>query len=79
MDLPIPQTETIQLLKKISHFEMSSNNGMPEGTATLKLAFTDKNKNSLSQIIKMAEAVMMMKPMGVVDEFEGMDEEFEFE
>ena len=79
MDLPIPPGGPTEILKEISHLEMSSNSAKTSGTGTMKLAFTDKRVNSLSKILEMAQAALRMGPMGVVDDLDAMDEEFEFE
>ena len=63
MDLPIPPGGPTEILKEISHLEMSYNSAKTSGTGTMKLAFTDKNINSLSKILEMAQAVMTMGPM----------------
>ncbi|MBT3667088.1 MAG: DUF4836 family protein [Opitutae bacterium] len=68
MDLPIPPGGPMEMVKDISHLEMASSSSKTSGSGTMKLVFTDKTKNSLAQILKMAEAIMIMKPMGVIDE-----------
>ena len=42
------------------------------------ICFTDKNKNSLSQILKIIKAINTIVPQGM-NGLDGMDEEFEFE
>ena len=79
MDLPIPPGGPMEMLKEISHLEMSSNSAKTSGTGTMKLAFTDRSINSLSKILEMAQAFTTMGPMGVVDDLDTKDEEFEFE
>ena len=65
MDLPIPPGGPMEMLKDISHLEMASNSGKTSGTGTMKLAFTDKNRNSLSQILKLIKAVQTIVPEGM--------------
>jgi hypothetical protein len=62
MDLPIPPGGPMEMLKDISHLEMASNSGKTSGSGTMKLAFTDKNRNSLSQILKMAKDIQTIVP-----------------
>ena len=62
MDLPIPPGGPMEMLKDISHLEMASNSGKTSGTGTMKLVFTNKSKNSLSQILKMVKAVNTIVP-----------------
>jgi hypothetical protein len=52
----------MEMLKDISHLEMASNSGKTSGSGTMKLAFTDKNRNSLSQILKMAKDIQTIVP-----------------
>ncbi len=65
MDLPIPPGGPMEMLKDISHLEMASNSGKTSGSGTMKLAFTDKNRNSLSQILKLIKAVQTIVPEGM--------------
>ena len=65
MDLPIPPGGPMEMLKDISHLEMASNSGKTSGSGTMKLAFTDKNKNSLSQILKMVKDIQTIVPNGM--------------
>ena len=65
MDLPIPPGGPMEMLKDFSHLEMSSNSSETSGSGTMKLAFTDKNKNSLSQILKLIKAVQTIVPEGM--------------
>ena len=62
MDLPIPPGGPMEMLKDISHLEMASNSGKTSGAGTMKLAFTDKNRNSLSQILKMVKDIQTIVP-----------------
>ncbi len=62
MDLPIPPGGPMEMLKDISHLEMASNSGKTSGSGTMKLAFTDKNRNSLSQILKMVKDIQTIVP-----------------
>ena len=62
MDLPIPPGGPMEMLKDISHLEVASNSGKTSGTGTMKLAFTNKNSNSLSQILKMVKAIQTIVP-----------------
>tara|TARA_B100000035_G_scaffold131448_1_gene111719 strand:- start:2853 stop:5012 length:2160 start_codon:yes stop_codon:yes gene_type:complete len=78
MDLPIPPGGPMEMLKDISHLEVVSNSGKSTGTGTMRLVFTDKNKNSLSQILKIVKAINTIVPQGM-NGLDGMDEEFEFE
>ena len=78
MDLPIPPGGPMEMLKDISHLEIASNSGKTSGTGTMKLVFTDKSKNSLSQVLKIAKAINTIVPAGE-NGLDGMDEEFEFE
>ena len=65
MDLPIPPGGPMEMLKDISHLEMASNSGKKSGTGTMKLVFTNKGKNSLSQILKMVKALNTIVPEGM--------------
>jgi hypothetical protein len=65
LDLPIPPGGPMEMLKDISHLEMASNSGKTTGSGTMKLAFTDKNKNSLSQILKMVKDIQTIVPDGM--------------
>jgi hypothetical protein len=65
MDLPIPPGGPMEMLKDFSHLEMASSSGKTSGSGTLKLAFTDKNKNSLSQILKMLKDIQTIVPDGM--------------
>ena len=76
MDLPIPPGGPIEMLKDISHLEVASNSGKTSGTGTMRLVFEDKNKNSLSQILKIVKAINTIVPAGM-NGLDGMDEEFE--
>ena len=76
MDLPIPPGGPMEMLKDISHLEVASNSGKTSGTGTIKLVFTDKNKNSLSQVLKIVKAINTIVPSGM-NGLDGMDEEFE--
>ena len=62
MDLPIPPGGPMEMLKDISHLEMASNSGKTSGSGTMQLAFTDKNRNSLSQILKMVKDIQTIVP-----------------
>ena len=42
----------------------------------MKLVFEDKNKNSLSQVLKIVKAINTIVPAGM-NGLDGMDEEFE--
>jgi hypothetical protein len=66
----------MEMLKDISHLEIVSNSSKTSGTGTINLAFTDKSKNSLSQILKMVKAINTIVPAGM-NGLDGMDEEFE--
>jgi len=76
MDLPIPPGGPMEMLKDISHLEVASNSGKTSGTGTMKLVFEDKNKNSLSQVLKIVKAINTIVPQGM-NGLDGMDEEFE--
>ena len=76
MDLPIPPGGPMEMLKDISHLEVASNSGKTSGTGTMKLVFEDKNKNSLSQVLKIVKAINTIVPAGM-NGLDGMDEEFE--
>jgi hypothetical protein len=65
MDLPIPPGGPMEMLKDFSHLEMASSSGKTSGSGTMKLAFTDKNKNSLSQILKMLKDIQTIVPDGM--------------
>jgi hypothetical protein len=65
MDLPIPPGGPMEMLKDLSHLEMASNSSKTSGSGTMKLAFTDKNKNSLSQILKMVKDIQTIVPDGM--------------
>ena len=65
MDLPIPPGGPMEMLKDFSHLEMASSSSKTSGSGTMKLAFTDKNKNSLSQILKLIKAVQTIVPDGM--------------
>jgi len=52
MGLPIPPGEAMDMIKEISHLEASSNSGKNNGTGTLRLVFTDSDKNSLGTLLK---------------------------
>ena len=78
LDFPIPPGGPEEMLKDISHLEIVSNSSKTSGTGTIKLAFTDKSRNSLSQILKMVKAINTIVPAGM-NGLDGMDEEFEFE
>jgi len=52
MGLPIPPGEAMDMIKEISHLEASSNSGKKNGTGTLRLVFTDSDKNSLGTLLK---------------------------
>ena len=65
LDFPIPSGGPEEILKDISHLEVASNSGKISGTGTMKLVFTDKNKNSLSQIIKIVKAINTIVPEGM--------------
>ena len=62
MDLPIPPGGPMEMLKDFSHLEMASSSSKTSGSGTMKLAFTDKNRNSLSQILKLIKAVQTIVP-----------------
>ena len=64
MDLPIPPGGPMEMLKDISHLEVASNSGKTSGTGTMKLVFEDKNKNSLSQVLKIVKAINTIVPSG---------------
>jgi hypothetical protein len=76
MDLPIPPGGPMEILKDISHLEIASNSSKTSGTGIMKLAFTDKNKNALSQVLKIVKAINTIVPAGM-NGLDGMDEEFE--
>jgi hypothetical protein len=76
LDLPIPPGGPMEMLKDISHLEIVSNSSKTAGTGTINLAFTDKSKNSLSQVLKMVKAINTIVPAGM-NGLDGMDEEFE--
>ena len=65
MDLPIPPGGPMEMLKDFSHLEMASSSSKTSGSGTMKLAFTDKNKNSLSQILKMVKDIQTIVPNGM--------------
>ena len=65
MDLPIPPGGPMEMLKDISHLEMATSSSKTSGSGTMKLAFTDKNRNSLSQILKLIKAVQTIVPEGM--------------
>ena len=67
MDLPIPPGGPMEILKDISHLEIASNSGKTSGTGTLKLAFTNKSKNSLSEILKIINAINTIVPEGEIN------------
>ena len=52
MGLPIPPSEAMDMLKEISLLEASSNSGKNNGTGTLRLVFTDSDKNSLGTLLE---------------------------
>jgi hypothetical protein len=62
MDLPIPPGGPMEMLKDIAYLEMASGSTQSSGTGTMKLAFTEKSKNSLSQILKMVLAIQTLVP-----------------
>jgi len=62
MDLPIPPGGPMEMLKDISHLEMASNSGKTSGSGTMKLGFTNKSKNSLSEILKIIKAINTIVP-----------------
>ena len=76
LDLPIPPGGPMEMLKDISHLEIASNSSKTSGTGIMKLAFTDKNKNSLPQVLKIVKAINTIVPAGM-NGLDGMDEEFE--
>lgn len=76
LDFPIPPGGPEEMLKDISHLEIVSNSSKTSGTGTMKLAFTDKSKNSLSQVLKIVKAINTIVPAGM-NGLDGMDEEFE--
>jgi hypothetical protein len=65
LDFPIPPGGPEEMLKDISHLEMASNSGKTSGSGTMKLVFTNKSKNSLSQILKMVKTVNTIVPEGM--------------
>ena len=67
MDLPIPPGGPMEILKDISHLEIASNSGKTSGTGTMKLAFTNKSKNSLSEILKIIKAINTIVPEGEIN------------
>ena len=67
MDLPIPPGGPMEILKDISHLEVASNSGKTSGTGTMKLAFTNKSKNSLSEILKIINAINTIVPEGEIN------------
>ena len=67
MDLPIPPGGPMEILKDISHLEVASNSGKTSGTGTMKLAFTNKSKNSLSEILKIIKAINTIVPEGEIN------------
>jgi hypothetical protein len=62
LDFPIPPGGPEEILKDISHLEMASNSGKTSGTGTMKLGFTNKSKNSLSEILKIIKAINTIVP-----------------
>ena len=64
LDLPIPPGGPEEILKDISHLEVASNSGKASGTGTMKLGFTNKSKNSLSEILKIIKAIRTIVPAG---------------
>ncbi len=78
LDLPIPPSEGTKLIRGISHLEISSSNASTSGKCEMKLVFADEQQNSLSYIFKLVNAVQSISRMGK-NEFEDMDEDFEFE
>ena len=78
LDLPIPPGEATELIRGISHLEISSINASTTGKSELKLVFADAQQNSLSYIFKLVNAVQSISRMGK-NEFEDMEEGFEFE
>ena len=62
LDFPIPPVGPEEILKDISHLEVASNSGKTSGTGTLKLGFTNKSKNSLSEILKIIKAINTIVP-----------------
>ena len=63
MGLPIPPGEAMDMLKKISHLEASSNSGTNNGTGTFRVVFTDSAKNSFSTVVEMiSKTIFHMLP-----------------
>ena len=65
MDLPIPPGGPMEMLKDISHLELAYNSGKTSGIGTMKLVFTNEDKNSLSTILKFVQAVQTIVPQGM--------------
>ena len=78
LDLPIPPGEATELIRGISHLEISSINASTTGKSELKLVFADAQQNSLSYIFKLVNAVQSISRMGK-NEFEDIEEGFEFD
>ena len=80
MDLPIPPDGPVELIRGISHLEIFSNSSTPSGSGAMKLVFSDKNENSLSQILKLVKAVLTILPASIEKkDLDDMEEDFEFE
>ena len=67
LDFPIPPGGPEEILKDISHLEVASNSGKTSGTGTMKLGFTNKSKNSLSEILKIIKAINTIVPEGEIN------------
>jgi len=78
LDLPIPPGEATELIRGISHLEISSSNASTSGKSEMKLVFADQQQNSLSYIFKLVNAVQSISRLGK-NEFEDMEKDFEFE
>ena len=78
LDLPIPTGEITELIRGISHFEISSINVSTSGKSEMKLVLSDDQQNSLSYIFKLINAVQSITRTGKND-FEDMEGDFEFE
>ena len=78
LDLPIPTGEITELIRGISHFEISSINVSTSGKSEMKLVLSDDQQNSLSYIFKLINSVQSITRIGKND-FEDMEGDFEFE
>jgi hypothetical protein len=55
----------MEMLKDISHLELAYNSGKTSGIGTMKLVFTNEDKNSLFTILKLVQAVQTIVPQGM--------------